>query len=501
MPLSYAQQRLWFLDQLAPGNPFYNVPFALRLSFPLNVVALQRSLNEIVRRHEVLRTSFALGSDGLPVQRIAPQLDLSLPVLDLRSLPDAERTARAHALAADEARLPFDLAGAPLVRARLLRLGDADYLLLLTLHHIVCDGWSMGVLSRELSALYPAFASGQPSPLAALPLQYADFAVWQRTWLAGARLQQQLAYWRTQLADLPTLDLPTDHPRPPVATYQGAYLPFTLDAGLTAHAKALSQQAGATLFMTLLSAFQALLLRYSGQDTLVVGTPIAGRNRRELEGMIGFFVNTLVLKTDLSGEPTFREALGRVKEVALGAYSHQDVPFEMLVETLQPQRDLSRNPLCQVIFQFGNNPGTAPDASPSASSVVRVDRGTSIFDVSFTLWETHDGLGGEIEYNTDLFERESIERLARHFRSLLEAAVTQPDLPISRLPLLSPDERQQLLVAWNATHTAYPRDVPVHRLFEQQAARTPDALAVSDDHQQLTYRQLNQQANQLARFL
>jgi amino acid adenylation domain-containing protein len=499
-PLSFAQQRLWFLDQLVPGNPFYNIPAVLRIRAPLDAAVLERSLNEIVRRHEILRTTF-VPVNGEPVQVVAPALRLALPLVDLRDRPAAEREAEAGRLATAEARRLFDIAQGPLLRATLLRLDAADHVLLLTMHHIVSDGWSMGLLLRELTALYDAFAVGRPSPLPELPLQYADFAVWQRAWLQGPVLNAQLAYWRRQLAGLPALQLPTDRPRPPVQAFRGAFQPLQLPPALTAALKALSQREGTTLFMTLLAAFKTLLFRYTGQDDVVVGSPIAGRTRAEIEGLIGFFVNSLVLRTDLSGDPPFREALGRVREVALGAYAHQDLPFERLVEELQPARDLSRNPLFQVTFQLLNTPSAPrPTADPDVPPL-DVQRGTSIFDVAFTLWEGPQGLTGGLEYDTDLFDAGTIERMAGHIETLLAGAVADPNQRLSELPLLTDRERHQLLVTWNATAVDHPDDRCVHELFEAQAAATPGAVSVLGDGLEVSYAELNGRANQLARRL
>ncbi|MFB3092706.1 MAG: condensation domain-containing protein, partial [Dehalococcoidia bacterium] len=361
LPLSFAQQRLWFLEQWEPNSSIYNVPVALRLTGPLNVAALEQSLNEISRRHEALRTTFSV-VDGQPAQVIAPKLNLTLPVLDLRELTEIERDAEVQRLVVEEAQAPFDLAQGPLLRASLLRLGQEEHVLMLTMHHVVSDGWSLNVLFRETTTLYQAFSTGEPSPLPEIPIQYADFALWQRQWLQGEELESQLAYWKEQLDGIPpVLELPTDRPRPAVETFRGAQQFLLLPDALTRSLKALSQREEVTLFMTLLAAFQTLLHRYTGQDDILVGFPIANRNRAEIEGLIGFFVNTLVLRTDLSGEPTFRELLGRVREVALDAYTHQDLPFEKLVAELHPERDISRNPLFQVIFQLFNTSSMVED--------------------------------------------------------------------------------------------------------------------------------------------
>ncbi len=501
VPLSFAQQRLWFLDQLKPGSPFYNVPKAVRMSGALNVEALQRTLEALVARHESLRTTFA-SVESRTVQVITPSLSLGLPVVDLSDQPESEREAEALRLAAEEAFRPFDLSRGPLVRAILLRLSREDHVLLLTLHHIISDGWSMGVLFRELGALYEAFSQGRPSPLGELPIQYADYAVWQREWLRNEVLEKQLSYWKRQLGDnLPVLDLPTDHPRPPVQSFRGTYRHIALPKKLSAGIKALSQREGATLFMTLLAAFQTLLARYTGQDDVVVGSPIANRTRIETEGLIGFFVNTLVMRGDLSGDPTFRELLSRAKEVALGAYAHQDLPFEQLVEELQPERDLSNNPLFQVIFALQNARSSPLQLAGLTLSQLGVKRVTSKFDLALFMWEESEELKVTLEYSTDLFEAETITRMLGHFQNLLGGIVADPDQRLSQLSILSEAEQNQLVVEWNNTATEYPREKTVHQLFEEQVALRPDTLAVVFEDEQLTYRELNRRANQVAHYL
>ena len=523
-PLSFAQQRLWFLDQIEPGNPAYNMHVALRLTGRLREEALEQSLNEILRRHEALRTTFRTVG-GQPVQVISPLQPLRLPVVDLTRLPASDRQAEALRLAAEEADRPFHLVHGPLFRVTLLRLDAEEHVLLLTMHHIVSDGWSTGVLYRELETLYAAFSAGRPSPLPELPIQYSDFAVWQREWLRGEMLETQLAYWKRQLGKIPpVLELPTDRPRPALQTFRGSRYQMAISAQLTEGLKALSQRERATLFMTLLAAFQTLLLRYTGQDDLVVGTPIANRTRVETEGLIGFFANTLVMRANLSGNPTFCEALGRVRTTAMNAYAHQDLPFERLVEELQPERDHRRNPLFQVMFVFQNVPGRgihpygypAPpgaefeDGTGGASieplsgltvSPMEVNSGTAKFDLTLYLSETGQGLTATWQYNTDLFDEARIARMAGNFQTLLEGIVANPDSPLSELPLLSDAERHQLLVAWNQTEAPYSHDRCFHHLFEEQVERTPDAVAVRCGEEQLTYRELNGRANQLARHL
>jgi len=501
VPLSFAQQRLWFLDQLQPGSPYYNVPKAIRLSGALNVEALHRTLEALIARHESLRTTFAtVGAN--PVQVITPTLSLALPMVDLSELPESEHEGEAVRLAAEEALRPFDLSRGPLVRATLVRLGQEEYVLLLTMHHIISDGWSMGVLFRELGILYEAFSQNKPSPFEELQIQYADYAVWQREWLQGEVLEQQLRYWKKRLGgELPILELPTDRPRPAVQSFRGTFRHVALPQELSARLKALSQQEGATLFMTLLAAFQTLLARYTGQDDIIVGSPIANRTRIETEGLIGFFVNTLVMRSDLSGNPTFRQLLEQVKDVALGAYAHQDLPFEKLVEELQPERGLSHNPLFQVMFALQNARGAALELAGLALSPVQARRVTSKFDLALFMWEEADELKVTIEYSTDLFEATTIERMLGHFQVLLEGIITDPERPLSELPLLTEAERQQLLVEWNDTHTEYSRNQTVQQLFEAQAEQTPDAVAVVYEGEQLTYAELNKRANQVAHHL
>ncbi|MBD2120847.1 non-ribosomal peptide synthetase [Trichocoleus sp. FACHB-262] len=519
LPLSFAQQRLWFLDQLVPENPFYNMPSAVRLSGHLHLKALEQAFAELVQRHETLRTRFAK-VDGQPTQIITPTLPLSIPVTDLQSLDSSAQEETVRQIATEEAHCPFDLTVSPLLRVKLLQLEATEYLLLLNLHHIISDGWSLGVLMRELGALYTAFAEGQPSPLSELPIQYADFAHWQRQWLQGEVLESQLAYWRQQLQDLPVLNLPIDHPRPATQSYKGAIAPLALSPQLTQALEELSQKAGTTLFMTLLAAFQTLLFRYTGQTEVAVGSPIANRNRSEIEGLIGFFVNSLVLRTDLSGNPTFRELLERSREVALAAYAHQDVPFEKLVEELHPERDLSRNPLFQVAFALQNAPMAPLDLPGLTLSPWKLDVGTARFDLEFHVWEqaeglsglwdtTKEGLSGFVAYSTELFEPTAITRMIGHFQTLLEGIVANPDQGLSDLPILNAAEQYQLLVEWNQTQVEYNKDVCIHHLLAAQAEKTPDAIAVAAPsgnavgfaEQQLTYQELDQRANQLAHYL
>ena len=513
-PLSFAQQRLWFLDRLQSNVSLYNIPSPLRLQFPANIPALERSLNEIVRRHEILRTTFKLVNNE-PQQVVAPPQKIPLTVIDLRVYPPAQREYEAQRLAAEEAHAPFYLERGPLFRSKLLQLDDADYVLLMTMHHIVSDGWSLGILHRELSTLYAAYSANQASPLPELPIQYVDFARWQRRWLQGERLQVLLDYWGKQLSGAPAvLELPTDRPRPAVQNFRGAAQGFNIPASVLSPLKALSQQEGVTLFMTLLAAFNALLHRYTGQTDLVVGTPIANRNLTQLEGLIGFFVNTLVLRVDVSRNPTFRELLQRVREVTLGAYAHEDLPFEKLVEEFQPERSLSHNPLFQVMFTVDSlsvtdkQPETsaAPQEAPHKSadapaSVTPVINSTAKFDLSIWFTETEDALNGGMEYSTDLFDAATITNMIGHFQMLLDGIAANSSQRISDLPLLSQQERQRLLVDWNATEAQFSEQC-LPELFEIQANRNPDATAVVfGGDERLSYAELNSRANMLARYL
>jgi amino acid adenylation domain-containing protein len=498
--MSFGQQRLWVLDKLLPDRSVYNTPRVERLSGPLDVAALERSIGEICCRHDVLRTRFAV-VDGEPRQLVAPPSSLSLQVDDLSALPPEVREVEARQLAEAFCRKPFDLEPGPLFDARLLRLGADEHWLLLNMHHIVTDHWSNSIFSRELAALYEAFHRGLVSPLPALPVQYADFAVWQREWLQGPVLERQLDYWRGALADLPALELPFDRSRPAVASARGGRVPFIIDPILTSSLKALGLREGATLFMTLLAAFQVLLQRYSGQDDIAVGVPIAGRSRPELEGLIGFFINTLVLRGDLSGDPSFADYLARVRARSLDAYAHQDLPFEKLVEELAPRRDLSRNPLFQISFSLQNAP--LPQWHLTGLDVQAVEgivASSAKFDLHLSVTESAGQLQGRIEYAAGLFDRATVENMAAQWRTLLAAIVANPAERVSRLALQDPSERARLLAQSN--RVAPDRcEASVHELFAAQAARAPDAIAVREGTVALRYADLDARANQLARFL
>ena len=499
LPLTWNQEQLWFLAQLEPDSPVYNEPYAIAFRGAIHVAALEKALNEIVRRHEILRTRF-ITVDGEAVQEIDLPSGFNLTAMDLRQLPQQERAAEALRLATWEVKQQFDLTTGPLLRATLMQLASQEYRLFLTFHHIVIDDVSIfKVFVPELAALYKAFSCGQPSPLTELSVQYADFAVWQRQWFTGEILESLLNYWKQQLANLPVLQLPLDRPYSAKQTFRGASKYWTLSKSLTEALKNLSRQEGVTLYMTLLAAFKTLLYRYCGQEDIVVGTVSAGRNRLETEGVIGFFINTLVLRTDLSGCPNFRELLLRVREVTLGAYAHESLPFWKLVEVLQPERTLNQNPLFQVAF---NLRPSMPDLNLDwALSEVEIQTDTAKFNLTLELEERAEEIISHFEYNTDLFEASTIDRMIEHFQTLLEGIVANPKQAIFELPLLTQAERQQLLVEWNNTTREYPSNKCIHQLFEEQVTRSPDAVAIVFEGEQLTYRKLNAKANQLAHYL
>ncbi|HEX6911521.1 MAG TPA: amino acid adenylation domain-containing protein, partial [Longimicrobium sp.] len=499
-PVSFAQERLWFLDRLQPDSALYNIPAALRLSGPLDVPALERALGEVVRRHEALRTTFSAEGD-VPVQVIAPFAGFALPVEDLAGAAHAEAEARRRA--AGEAARPFDLGTGPLFRATLLRLAADEHLLLLCMHHIVSDGWSLGVLQGELAALYDAFREGRPSPLPELSVQYAGYAAWQREHLRGEVLEGALAYWRGRLAGAPELlELPLYRPRPAAQSFRGAHEPIHLPAALVARLEALGRREGATLYMVLLAAFQLLLGRYAGSEDVVVGSPIAGRTRGEVEGLIGFFVNLLALRTDLSGDPDVRGLLRRVREVTLGAYEHQDVPFEKLVEALRPERSMAHAALCQATFALQELDAPAPTLAGVRTEPVEVLAPVAKFDLTLGLApDGAGGLRGELEYATDLFDRATAARMTAHLRRVLEQFAADPDARLSELELLDAGERRTILEEWNRTDQTYPSDRSIQALFEAQAADTPDAPAVAWEGGSLAYAALNARANRLARHL
>ncbi len=444
LPASFAQQRLWFLDQLEPDSPIYNMPVAVRLSGDLDRAALGRALDEVVRRHESLRTTFD-APDGVPRQVIGPPWSVPLPMVDLAAETPEGREAEARRLMDAEARRPFDLARGPLIRAGLIRLEDREHLALVTIHHIVSDAWSLGVLIREVGATYEAFSRGRPSPLAEPTLQYADYAAWQRDWLSGAVLQSQLDYWEAHLRGVAVLELPTDRPRPSALSGRGAERGLDLPAALVDQVRLLGRREGATLYMTLLAAFQVLLHRYSGQDDFAVGSPIAGRTRPEVADLIGFFVNTLVLRADLAGDPDFLALLGRARRSALGAYAYQDLPFEKLVAVLHPERDPARSPLFQALFSLQNAPLPALQTTGLAMKAVEPDNGTAKFDLALFAAEKEPGLNLTMQYSTDLFAAATVDQMLVHYRTLLEGIVADPTRPVAALPMLSDAERRRLL--------------------------------------------------------
>ena len=498
---SFAQERLWFLSQLAPDNHFYNIPILLDLKGPLNVQVLEQSLNTVVQRHEALRTNFTV-EEGKPIQIINSNLNIFIPIIDLRKCSEEEQKVQIEKIIAEESQKTFNLEKDALIRVKLIKLDSTEHKFFLIMHHIVVDAWSLEILFRELATLYEAFRSGQPSPLEDLPIQYADFAYWQRESLQKENLRNQFDYWKKQLGDNPPmLQLPTDYPRSGVQNYQGKRELIRLSKTLTDKLKTLSQEEGSTLFMTLLAAFKVLLCRYTGQEDVVVGSMIANRNQVEIEELIGFFVNTLALRTDLSANPSFRELLQRVRQVALEAYSHQDIPFEKIVAEIQPERYLNQNSLFQTAFVLQNTPPPTPKFLELDSTFIDIDTKTAKFEFQVELFEKADGLEGWCEYNTNLFTAETINRMLGHFQRLLEGIVANPDQRLSDLPILTDAEQYKLLVEWNNTKTEYPSDKTICQLFETQVEQTPNNIAIRFENKQLSYRELNQRANQMAHYL
>ncbi|HEX2091053.1 MAG TPA: condensation domain-containing protein, partial [Longimicrobiaceae bacterium] len=498
-PLSFAQERLWFLEQLEPGTALYNIPLATRLSGALDVPALERAFGEIVRRHEALRTTFR-AVEGAAVQVVHPPREVKLTVEDLTGAPPEERDAVVGHIAREEGLRPFDLVRGPLFRVRLLRLDREEHALLVTMHHIVSDGWSVGVLDRELAVLYGAFARGEPSPLPNPEIQYADFALWQRERLRGEVLDRLIAYWRDRLAGAPTvLELPVDHPRPAVPRRRGAAEAVALDPELSGRLRSLARREGATLYMVLLAAWSALLSRYSGEEDVVVGAPVAGRTRGEVEPLIGFFVNTLALRTDLSGDPCFRELLARVRQATLTAYEHQELPFERLVGELAPERSLAHTPLFQVLLSLQEEQ-PAPTFPGLRAWPLEVEHGMAKFDLSLRAADRAEGLRFSLQYATELFEGATVRRMLGHLRTFLEAVATHPERRLSDTPLLSEAERGQVIEEWNRTGAEHPHAL-VHELFSEQAGRTPDAVALVSGPERLTYARLERRANRLAHLL
>ncbi|HEU4323407.1 MAG TPA: amino acid adenylation domain-containing protein [Roseiflexaceae bacterium] len=501
IPPSLGQERLWFLDQWDPGNPASNIPFAMRLSGTLVVEAFERSINTIVERHEALRTTF-VAKDGQPQQVVAPVLVVPLNQVDLRHIPAAEHDAALRRLIMENAQHRFDLARGPLVRADLVRLADREHVFLLNIHHIVFDAWSVGLFLRELTVLYDAFVRGLPSPLPALPVQYPDYAIWQRQWLQGEAMQQELGYWKRQLGgNLPVLELPADRPRPAVLTYEGAIATSMLPAALAQGLSELSHREGCTLFMTLFAGFQILLHRYTGQSDILTSTMTANRSVVDIEELMGLFLNTLVLRTDLGGDPPFRRFLAAVRETTLEGFAHQNVLFEQLIEELKPPRDPSHTPVFQTMFILQNSPVPARVQNDLQVEFLRVDNGTSKYDLTLSLTELPEGIRIAAEYRAALFDPDTIMRMLGHYQTLLEAAVANPDLRLSELPLLPADERRRVLHEWNPAPRPLPATQCLHELIAEQVARTPEATALVVGEQHLSYRELDRRANRLAHHL
>ncbi|HYG12243.1 MAG TPA: amino acid adenylation domain-containing protein, partial [Pyrinomonadaceae bacterium] len=500
-PLSYAQERIWFIQHLDPGSSLYNTPFAVRLNGALDVAALEKAINEVTRRHEILRSVFPL-INGEPVQVIRPPQPQALPVRDLRALPESEREKEVLRITVEEGQKPFDLSQEPPARTHLLRLKDDEHVVVRIEHHIISDASSQEIFVREVATLYAAYADGKPSPLPELPLQYADYAVWQRKRLQGEALEQQLDYWKRQLGgNIPLLNLPTYKPRQAVQSYRGAIEMDLFPARLASELAELSRREGVTLFITLLAAFQTLLHRYSNESDIPVGTPILNRNRVEFESLMGFFGNTLVMRTDLSGDPTFRELLRREREVAQGAYANQDVPFEKVVRVAQPERSLSYTPLLQVMFTLQTASEGVPDVAGLTWSPLNIDTGSARFDLMLSIEQTPTEMGVMLQYASDLFTAETSRRMVVHLRNLLEGIARDPGRRLSEFPLLSETERRQILSEWNDTERDYGQHKTLHALLAEQAARTPDAPALTLSGQQLSYGELHARANQLARHL
>jgi aspartate racemase len=497
LELSFAQKSIWFLDRLEPQSAFYSIPQAMRIKGKLNVEALRKSFQTVIARHKVLRTQIFV-EDGQPQPRIASGDEFHLPIVSVA----ADERENVRDMIDDEAKRPFDLEKDLMLRARLLRLNEREHILLLTVHHIASDLWSFRVLYRELAAFYEAFDRNTEPNLPALPFQYSDFARSQREFLESKNCQAQIEFWRQQLAgDLPELNLPSDHPRPKTQRFRGARQQVRISKEISDALKSLSQKEGVTLFITLFAAFQTLLHRYSGQNDMIIGSPFGGRNRFETEDLIGYFLNTLALRTDLSGDPSFRELLRRSRDTVLGAFSHREIPFEKLVDELRLPRNGNQNPVFQNIFQF--QPGGVPILELAGTEVelLESESGTSKMDLIFTLAEDRDGLTGNLEYNTDLFEAITIERMLNHYKRLLRSVLKNPSQKISELELLDDSENEQVVAVWNKTATDYPRNKTIHRLFEEQVAKAPGAIALAFGAQELAYRELNNRANRLARHL
>ena len=499
-PLSFAQELMWLLDHLIDTSA-YHVPRALRMKGPLNVEALEHALNKIIERHEVLRTTYQ-EVDGHPMQFVSPSARVNLNIIDLSKMPLTEREAEANRILVEEGKRKFDFVHDLMLRTMLMRMDEDEHILLLVSHHIASDGQSKAVLFRELKTFYLAACAGKTAELPPLPIQYSDFAIWQREWMSGDVLNQHLKFWKDTLAGAPLLlELPTDNPRPAAQSFEGARQFLRCPDGMLENFKALCRKEGATMFMTMLAAFGTLLWRWSGQEDMLIGTPVSGRSRTELEPLIGYFSNSVVLRMNMGGDPTFRELLKQTKEVALAAYSHQHLPFEKLVTDIQPQRDLSYSPMYQVMFSVGEHKDLGLELPGMEITPIIIDRGVAKFDMTLGMTELKHDLMCNIEYCSALFEPSTMERLANHFQNLLQGIVENPDTRISALPMLSAEERHRILFAWNQTERDYPRDILVPQMFEAQVAKYPDATAVVCEDRRLTYRELNERANQLAHYL
>ena len=500
-PLSFAQQRLWFLDQLEPNSSLYNIGSVARVEGVIEPVLLEQSLDAVVKRHETLRTRFVCPDEN-PIQIIDAHKKFEMAVIDLSRWAQQDREAQANQLIREELNRPFNLSSQHSLRATLIRLRPDEHRLILTLHHIVADEWSLRVLFKELATAYSAYASGAPISLPQLPIQYADYSRWQRQWLQGAVLDRQLDYWKNQLKGYPpATELLTDHRRLSAPTFNGRTAERRLGKALTEELRELGKRHESTMFMVLLAAFKILVYRYTRQEDIIVCAPAAGRTRVETEGLIGFFVNTLALRTSLAGEPSFEQLLARVREVTLGAMAHQDLPFDRLVEELKPERTLTHLPFTKLMFTYQSGIPEELEIPGARLRFVDVETELAKFEITLALRETREGLLARLEYNCDLFDRETIGRFLSHLDTLLTGIVEAPACPISRLALLTAAERNQAVTEWNQTDREYPRDRCIHELFEKQAERTPEAIAVSWGHQKMSYGELNCRANQLARFL
>ena len=500
MPTSFAQQRMWFFDQLEPGSDLYNIGAAVRLKGELDIEALEESLSAIVERHEALRSVFK-EEGGEVVQELQRAEKVKVKVVKVRGSKQEEREEEAEKIAEQEVSRGFDLGRGPLMRVVVIEAGEQEHVLVVSMHHIVSDGWSMGILIREMGEIYEGKRRGREAKVEEMKVQYGEYAAWERERLQGEVIEEQIKYWREQLGGrLPEMELRTDHPRPAIQSYRGARRSVMLPSPLIAAIARLSQREGLTLFMTLLAAFKTLLHRYTGQEDIVVGTPVAGRNRVELEGLIGLFVNTLVLRTNLSGDPSFRETMSRVRKIALEAYAYQDLPFDKLVEELRPQRGMNYQPLFQVMFIL-QKAQTALEFEDLTMAPFMLEKKTSLYDLSLQIIEESEGFRAVLEYNSDLFVASGIERALSHYQTLLEGIIADPDCRIRDLPLMTQGEREQVLVEWNNTKSDYPRQICLHHLFEAQVERTPNRIALVYEQQQLSYRELNGRANKLARYL